>query len=255
MSKGVSDFRYAKKEIEHLQQVGFPSLEIPPQKHLCFSDYDFCINRKFSSYRVSGFELALKNKYFKTVSLPVGSSIFLDEAQRYYDSRFSFFLREQVYRWYQLHRHNKYNVYLTAQRLSNIDVNIRAIADKYIVIDNLDVKTDELGRVVRIKWLTRQFTSCEAAESYQMAKERSEISKLGVVEEISTDVDIFRFYDSYSNKFVFYDTSYSQDGILYYDYFTEKGYAFTLEGIVKFNNENYFCFPKGYLKKQRLEEV
>lgn len=252
MLQGKSDYRVAKNEIEYLKQVGYSHLELPPQKHLCFSDYDFRANKKLCRYKISGYEIGLPNKHFKTAFFPVGSHIFLDEAQKYFDSRLSFYLREEVYRWFQLHRHNKYNVYLTAQRLANIDLNIRAIADKYIVIDKLDIKNDEYGRVVKITWLTREFTSCETAELYQLSKEKGEVSKLGKVVEVSTDVNIFNLYDSYSNKPVFYDASNTDSLVMDYDYFTESGYEFTLKGIVDFNNKNYFVAPKGYLKKQRL---
>lgn len=253
MTQGTQDYKVAKREIEYLQQVGYRNLKIPPQKHLCFSDYDFRATKKLCRYKISGYEIGLPNKHFKTAFFPVGSKIYLDEAQKYFDSRLSFFLREEVYRWFQLHRHNKYDVYLTAQRLANIDLNIRAIADKYIVIDDLDVKTDEYGRVVKITWKTRQFTSCETAELYQLSKERGEVSKLGKEVEISTDVNLFNCYDSYSNKPVFYDASHTKTLTMDYDYFTEQGYEFTLKGIVEFNNKNYFVAPKGYLKKQKLD--
>ena len=252
-SQGASDYRVAKREIGHLRSVGYKHLKIPPQRHLCFSDYDFSINRKFSRYKITGYELGLPNRYFKTIFLPVGSNIFLDEAQRYYDSRLSFFLREEVYRWFQLHRHNKYNIYMTAQRLANIDINIRSIADKYIVIDDLVIEKDEYGRTIKITWKTRQFTSCETVETYQLSKEKGEVSKLGKEITITTNIDVFKFYNSYSNKLAFYNASYAPKSVVEYDYFTETGYEFTMKGIVDFNNKNYFIAPKGYLKNQRKD--
>ena len=249
MINGRVDYLRAKREIEYLQSAGFSELEIPPQKHLCFSDYDFRLNRKFERYKISGYEIGLSNKHFKTRFFPVGSYIFLDEAQRYFDSRLSMYLREEVYRWFQLHRHNDYKIFMTAQRLANIDLNIRALADKYIVIDDLETKTDDYGRVEKMTWITRQFSSCETAEQYQLSKEKGEISKLGEVVKITSDVNIFKYYDSHSNKPVFYDIKYHKT--LEYDYFTEQGYAFTMQGLCEFNNQNYFVAPKGYYKKQR----
>lgn len=251
MLGGFSDYSKAKREIKHLQNIGYSDLEFPPQKHLCFADYDFKINKKFSRYKVSGFEIGLANKHFNTVFFPVGSSIFLDEAQRYFDSRMSMYLRKEVYGWFQLHRHNDYKIYLTAQRLANIDINIRSLFDKIIVIDDLDVKTDDYGFVTKITWTCREFECCETAEAYQLAKEKKEISKLGKVVKYTSDVNIFKYYDSHSNKLAFYNVSYTKDLKLKYDYFTECGYEFSLEGIVDFNNKNYFVAPKGYLKRQQ----
>lgn len=252
MIGGRTDYVIAKKEIEHLQNIGFTKVNLPPQKHLCFSDYDFSLNRKYTRYKISGYEIGLTNPYFKTVFLPVGSSIFLDEAQRYFDSRLSLYLREEVYRWFQLHRHNRYKVFMTAQRLANIDLNIRSIADKFIVIDKLEVKKDEYGRVVKMTWKTRQFTSCETAEQYQLSKEKGEVAKLGESVEITTTENVFAYYNSESNKPVFYDVKYQDNSTIEYDYFTETGYAFTMKGLIEFNNENYFVAPKGYYKKQKL---
>ena len=251
MTHGMDAYFKAKKEILRLQQLGFPLVDLPPQKHLCFADYDFKISRRFSRYKVSGYEIGLPNPHFKTRLFPVGSIFFLDEAQKYFDSRISMYLREEVYRWFQLHRHNDYKFYMTAQRLANIDLNIRAIADKYIVIDKLEIKEDSFGRVSKLVWTTRQFTSCQTAEEYQLSKDKGEVSKCGEIVKISTDLNIFSYYDSCSNKPVFYSAAYSEKSTLEYDYFTETGYCFTMQGIAEFNNSNYFIAPKGYLKKSR----
>lgn len=246
---GRKDYLCAKHEINYLKQNGFSKVELPPQKHLCFSDYNFKINKRFENYKINGYEIGLTNPYFKTVFFPVGSWIFLDEAQRYFDSRMSLFLREEVYRWFQLHRHNGYKIFMTAQRLANIDINIRAIADEFIVIDKLEIKHDCYGRVKKIIWYTSQFISCEVAEQYQLAKEKGEMSKLGKKVKVETDLNIFKYYDSMSNKPVFYNIS-QRD--LEYDYFTEQGYSFSMKGICEFNTNNYFVAPKGYYKKQRV---
>lgn len=250
MINGFKDYYGAKREIQHLRCVGYPDLELPPQKHLCFADYDFKINKKFSRYKVSGFEIGLQNEFFETKFFPTGSSIFLDEAQRYFDSRMSMYLRKEVYGFFQIHRHNDYKIYLTAQRLANLDINIRALCDKYIVIDKLDVKKDEFGRVIKITWETREFESSETAEKYQMAKESGANSDLGKAVTYSTDVNVFNFYDSHSNKFAFYDVSYTKNLKMKYEYFTETGYQFSMEGVTRFNNENYFVAPAGYLKRK-----
>ena len=78
MTFGHVPYVRAKKEISYLNMVGFNNLEIPPQKHLCFADYDFHKSKRFSRYKVSGYEIGLPNPYFKTRIFPVGSSFFLE---------------------------------------------------------------------------------------------------------------------------------------------------------------------------------
>lgn len=109
INDGLKDYLNLKKKLK--KAGGFSALELPPQRHLVFSDYPVRINSRLHSYDISGFEIGLPNPYFKTKLIPPYSTIFLDEAQRYYDSRFSKYLREDVYRWYQMHRHNDYKHY------------------------------------------------------------------------------------------------------------------------------------------------
>lgn len=248
ITNNQADYRRAKREILGLQSNGFNNLELPPQKHICFSDFDYKLNKRFSSYKIDGYKIGLENKYFKTIKFPVGSSIFLDEAQRYFDSRMSFFLREEVYRWFQLHRHNDYKVYMTAQRLANIDVNIRALLEKIIVIDSLDFQYDEYGFIVKMIWSCHEFTAPDIAEKYQMACESGEKTTLGKKVTYTYNGNVFNYYNSFSNKFVFYDSSHSKYDLLEYDYYTEQGYCFTKQGIKDFNTKNYFVAPKGYYK-------
>lgn len=252
-NNGLENYINCKREIKKLKSGGFTALEAPPQKHVCFSDYHFRISKWCQSYYVSGFEIGLSNPFYNTILLPPYASIFLDEAQKYYDSRMSRYLREEVYRWFQLHRHNHYKIYMTCQRLGNIDLNIRAIADKYIVVEDMQVKKDEYNQVTDIKWITREFTSCDTAERYLLAKESKEISSLGKEVVYKTDLPIFDYYDSFGCKPVFYDQKYVTE-VLTFDYYTEEGYEFTADSFADYNNTHYFVAPTGYLKNAKYDE-
>ena len=105
---GLEDYFNLKHELVKLRQGGFSNVDLPTQKHLCFADYSVKVNNRLQVYYVDGFQIALDNPYFETQFIPPYSTIFLDEAQKYYDSRMSKYIREEVYRWYQLHRHNDY---------------------------------------------------------------------------------------------------------------------------------------------------
>lgn len=247
---GFEDYLKLKCEINKLSKGGFLNLELPPQRHLCYADYSVRINNRLQTYYVDGFQLALPNPYFETANIPPYSTIFLDEAQKYFDSRMSKYIREDVYRWFQLHRHNDYNVFLACQRLGNIDLNIRSIAECFIVINDLVVKEDFYGRVVKLKWTARQFFSCDTAESYMLAREKKENIEIGMAVEFETDLPIFNYYDSKGCRPAFYAGKYSQG----FDYFTEDGYQFTLESYVEFNNKHYFVAPRGYYKNAEYDK-
>ena len=164
LDHGLEDYLNLKREINQLSKGGFSNLELPPERHLCYADYTVRVNNRLKAYYIDGFQLALPNPYFETANIPPYSTIFLDEAQKYYDSRMSKYIREEVYRWFQFHRHNDYNIYMACQRLGNIDLNIRGIAERFIVVDNLVVKEDNYGRVVKLKWTSREFFSCDTTE-------------------------------------------------------------------------------------------
>lgn len=241
---GLDDYLSLKRELVKLKQGGFPNLDLPPQKHLCFADYPVRVNNRLKVYYVDGFQLALDNPYFETQFIPPYSTIFLDEAQKYYDSRMSRYIREEVYRWYQLHRHNDYNVFMACQRLGNIDLNIRSISERFWVVDKIDVKENEYGITEKITWTLREFFSCDTAENYMLAKEKNENKDIGKELIVETDLSIFDYYDSKGCRPAFYAGKYTKG----FDYYTEDGYQFTLDSYVEFNNKHYFVAPHGYYK-------
>ena len=248
---GFEDYVDSLREIEELKDGGFKQLEPPPQPHLCYSDYGFKINEQLQSYFVDGFKFMLPNPFVKnTFFAPPYSKFFFDEAQRYWDSRMSKYLREEVYRIFQIHRKNHWRIFMTCQRLGNIDLNIRGIADLFIICESCEVKEDKYGFVKSITWQTRQFTSPEMAENYMLAVEKNQKSDLGKVVEITTKEPITEYYDSYDCKPLLYDTKYYDN----FDYYTDDGYEMTLESFVEFNNTHYYVAPQGYWKNAEYDK-
>ena len=238
------DYFNLKREIKQLKQGGFCHLELPPQKHLIYTDFKFKINKKMESYYIDGYKIGLPNPYFETTFIPPYSTIFLDEAQRYYDSRNAKSLRTEVYNWFQLHRQNHYNIFLVCQRVDNIDINIRALADRIIVIDELKLKTNEFGIVEYFKWITKEFESPDTAEEYCRKKDRDEVSVLGKKIVIESHLPLFRYYDSFGNKPVFFNGKENTP----FDYYIERKYNYSVESFVEYNENHYFTAPKGYWK-------
>lgn len=244
MMNSMEDYRNSYMEVLKLKAGGFDKLSLPQTRHLVYSDYPIKVNPIYRTYKVDGYEIGLPNIFFNIAFLPPYSTIILDEAQKYFDSRSTKYLREEVYRWFQLHRHNHYNVILTCQRIGNIDINIRALADRVIVCEGIDVKEDSYGVADKITWNVREFLSAEVAEQYCLKKEQGDYCNYGKMEKITSKYPIFNYYNSYGNKPVFYYMNENRN----YDYYTEDGYVFTKESFVNFNNEHYFVCPQGYLK-------
>lgn len=235
------------KRIDTLKQGGFSHLEYPPQRHTVYCDYDLQINfPSFKSYYVDGFNIALTNPFFPTAFFYPYSQIFLDEAQKYYDSRMSRYLRECVYRFYQLHRHNNLDIYMTCQRLGNIDLNIRQIAECIILVKDLKIKKDEYGRIINMKWIVLKFNSLSSAESF--------IDNGNKTVEYETKTyefngNIFKFYNSYGNEPVFYDGNYNRK----YDCYTVDGYVDTIDSYIKYNSDHMYYAPVGYWKNEKRD--
>lgn len=235
------------RRIDTLKQGGFTSLDYLPQKHTVYADY-MILNKypHIQSYYVDGFSIALPNPFFDTAFFAPYSQIFLDEAQKYYDSRMSKYIRECVYRFYQLHRHNHLDIYMTCQRLGNIDVNIRAISETIIVVEDLKLEKDSWERIVKMTWNVKRFDSLAAAEKYVDNGTKSESMK---EETITYDGCIFDYYNSFSNEAVFYDGNYNRP----FDCFTEEGYVCTVESFVKYNSNHMYYAPVGYWKNEKRD--
>lgn len=244
----LSNYIACKRELRKLNSTGF-NYTLPPQKHLVYTDNPIHLGKRIASYDVDGFRVGLPNIFFDTTFLPPYSSIFLDEAQRYYDSRMSKFLRDDVYHFYQLHRHNDYNVYLVCQRPANIDVNIRALAERVIVLDECKTKQDDYGCVSQISWLGKEFASADTAESYLLSSDKSSFDNLGKQFNESCDFDIFSCYDSKSCRPIFY-SDYNKP----IEYYSSQGYVLSLESFVEYNNVHYFTAPLGFWKNTERDK-
>ena len=245
MQNGYANYYSCKREFNDLNNTGC-ALELPPQKHLVYSDIPIHYGKRLQTYDLNGFRIGLRSPLFPNPQFfPPYSTLFVDEAQRYYDSRISKYLRKEVYSWYQFHRHMDYDIYLACQRLGNIDINIRTIAERFLVMESLDFKTNKFGMIEQCIWTFREFTSCDMAEQYMLAKDKGEVSDLGTKCIDTCDYNILNCYNSKSCRPFFYDSIIRENTPV--EYYTEDGYKFTRESLVNFNDTHYFVAPQGYL--------
>lgn len=248
-NEGYSFWRKCCNRTDELKKGGFDNLIYLPQRHTVYADY--IISKKgmqSKSYYVDGFSIGLSNPFFDTAFLPPYAQIFLDEAQKYYNSRMSKYLRECVYGWYQLHRHNHMDVYMTCQRLDNIDINIRQIAGNIILVEDLQIEKDDFGRIIKVTWTTKEFDSLANADSFLTTTGKT----AKFVENTYTfEGDIFSYYNSYANEPAFFDGNYNRA----YDVYTEDGYIDTIDSFMQYNQNHQYVAPVGYWKNEKRDGV
>ncbi|MBQ2717550.1 MAG: hypothetical protein IJF75_03000 [Clostridia bacterium] len=175
-----------------------------PDKVPIFTDFKVTLpagyQKEYTTYFTNGFYVGLSNSDLPVLFMPPHSRIFLTEVQRYYDSRKSSSLPDWVSRFYEMHRHFKYVIYLDLQRYSLLDLNIRDLAHKFILIDKpLKLVLDNDGLIKQCIWSCKEFSSVKDVDLYYETKAETFTNV-----EYSFDGNIFDLYDSYSNydKFI-----------------------------------------------------
>ena len=110
------DLKQCRKLLAPLLAGGFGYA--PPDDHLVFSDYTIQTHRgRVTNYECDGFYLGLAQDTHPTMFLPPASHVYLDEAQKYFNSREGASkLADFVSRFYELHGHYRLNITLTVQR-------------------------------------------------------------------------------------------------------------------------------------------
>jgi hypothetical protein len=186
-----------RERIEEINKTRLNPLT-KPDKPPIFSDFNvrFLVdyNQYFEPYYINGYFLGLANDRMPTQFLPPFSKVYLDEAQRYYDSRktassFPGF----VSRLYEMHRHYGLDITLGVQRVKLIDLNVRENCKHFIEVQSIKHVTDEMGRITSTTWYTREFTSWVEFENYLTTGEKTYTEK-----EYNNVGNIFDCFDSYN---------------------------------------------------------
>jgi hypothetical protein len=201
-----SDLAGLKALVKPLNQnCGF-NLTVP-RDHLIFSDFKFYGRKEYyrptETWDVDGWRLGLPNPHWETSFIPSYSTIYLIEAQRYYDSRRTntYPLPPWVMRYWERHRHAYLDAFFDCQRPVSIDKGIRGLADRFIFPIKMEHKYDLYGDIIRTVWQCVEINNTNAAEAYSDTK----IKPAGSVEtEYFFHGNIFRCY----NSFGYWDTFY-----------------------------------------------
>lgn len=213
MSHIANTVMYDFKRTEAMQEVvkdlnveGF-NLEMPP--HVVSANYDIMGYKYLCSEntcrRINPYKLGIKEFAPEDADLhldiPYGV-YFIQEAQRYLNSRRSANFPDFQSRWYETLGHNHMVVFLDCQRPGLIDLNVRANAS-FIEVRDLDVKLNKYGDVKGLKWYIRRIENSEALDTYlQSGRQNTDVFVDDVIE---ADYNVFEIYDSHGCRGRFYN--------------------------------------------------
>ncbi len=216
----------------------------PPPDHLVFADYTVSAGAggKIKSYECDGFNLGLYNDNHPTMFLPPASFIYLDEAQKYFNSREKG-LADFVSRFYELHGHYRLNLCVTVQRPKLIDLNIRELAAEVLYVAKLE--HDQSGqRISASEWTCFQWDNVAAAISFIEGGQSSSLR--GDTIRFEYNGNIFKHYDSYAFFPAFLKGN--EDNSFNLRHAVPTGY--TRDEVADFNDQHDYTVPDTYYKKK-----
>lgn len=223
----------ACNEIYNFNSQGL-NLKYPPYCHLTYCN--FWVESHIFGYAprtamdFDGTDFGLPDSAHFTKFIPPFSSIFLMEGQSFLDSRKSRFFRQSVSRAYEIHRHYDLNIYLDCQRSTLIDLNVRGISEKLIeTYKKCKVIKDNQGRILKIIWYLREFSSSEEYDKYL---ESGSVLKNYIEYSIAYSGNIFSCYDTKQNRSLFYSRIFNSQ----FNYDLIEKPNLTLDYIKSFNN-------------------
>ena len=233
-----------QNEISRKNTLGF-SLSIPC--HTVSANFDI-IAKKFrcssrTIRRINPYRLGFANEYVDVhFNLPY-ESIFITEAQKYFNSRLSKYFPVWQSRWFEMHRHNNISVFMDTQRPMLIDVNIRDIS-KFWEVVKINVLYDYKGRVVGVSWNIRVIDNSSLFDKYMASGKLDSSCFKEII--FSVDFNVFKLYDSQSCKPRFYDGHFDSDFDLKFTDVVDESF----DGYLKYLLENDDELPDGYYQKK-----
>ncbi|MCM1437647.1 MAG: hypothetical protein NC131_00345 [Roseburia sp.] len=234
-----------QREILCKQASGFEKISTIPA-HCVSANYGMVL-RKFGysprfNRRINPYRLGFANPFVETHFNISYEAIFIDEAQKYLNSRMSRLFPDWQSRWYEQHGHDDLDIWLATQRPMLIDVNVRELS-RFIEICGIERKFDCFGQPRRIAFDFRILSNSSAFDKY-MASGKSDKSCYTEKTEIA-DYNVQACYDHQSCKPKFYDGHMGQD----FDYTEDEPTEQTFDGYIKYLQENDDELPKNFYVK------
>lgn len=167
--QGRELFESCTQRIIELNKHRLHPLSLPDRPPI-FSDFKVRFkvgyDKYFEPYYINGFFFGLANDRMDTQFLPPGAKIFFDEGQRYYNSRKSANFPDHVSRAVEIHRHYDIDMYITVQRVMLIDSNVRSLCRRFIEVQEMINRKNDVGDVIFTMWRCREFYNWQDYEEY-----------------------------------------------------------------------------------------
>ena len=146
-----------------MRNIGFFSLQ--PPRVMIYADFGLVSTAGVPCNYINGFDLGVPVDYRDNALLPPEVVVILDEAPKYFNNRNSQSFPEFVEQLFQLHRHARITFILCYQDLEDIDLKIRKLLHRVIMVKEqvLDTKRFEIDRqtgkpkVLFVTWLYDEY--------------------------------------------------------------------------------------------------
>ncbi len=241
-------------KIDSLNTIGY---NFSKPRHLCFSDFDIEIHHWGKApdinYWIDGFYLGLphhvvKNQKltYRTLNIPPFVNLYLDEGNKYFDSRNKEIMPDFRKRWVELMGQWGLTLTMVCHRPMLVDVCIRDLAD-FRQFLKTEFTYDCFGNIRTAKIFTRYFPTNKDFEAFL----NGNIITDNVIEE-AIDIDCFlpglnipKYYNTefYSPAFLRFCENKDFDLL-------QKTHDFnSIEDVQKFNKQFNYSVPKGLYEK------
>ncbi len=183
-----------------------------PDKPPIFSNFGAKIladyEEEYSPYFFNPYYFGVENDDFPIQYLLPGGYYFIDEAQKYYNSRKSLMLRDHVSRAFETHRQYGMTFILGCQRPKLIDLNIRELTAVCIEVVRLENEVTAYGGIRSSAWYCRKYDSVSAALEYL----ETGVETGKKIPPIVHNGNIYEAYDSFENRKQFFPKDQKSSG-------------------------------------------
>lgn len=245
---GYDNYLKSCNQIKTFNDCGY-AFDYPKQKHVTYFNGQARISVMGkpvkNPYSFNPWKMALPTRKNDVHLFFPCSKIYIDEAQRFYNSRLFQKFPTAVSRFFELHRQWDLDITLIAQRAGLIDLNIRELAEELIYVEDLNTEVGTLGNLIKATWRVRKFTNNADLEHYLDGHK-----ELGQEEIIESTENLFKFYDTKFFKFLFLNQRRSQKFLQEY----LRPFKYSPELVDALSEVYSFEAPSGYYDNDKKEK-
>lgn len=149
-------------------QLEYPGKDTPPIYATRDMASKFRVKRDeyYEPYIINPYLLSPTNKEIPTQYFLPYARIFIPEAQKYFGSNQFQSLEPGIYRFFEAHRHNHYEIYIDSQVGGFVASRIRNIVDRVIEVRHQTHIYDGLGGIIHTTWHCREFDCLQDYDEY-----------------------------------------------------------------------------------------